>query len=129
MQGTLNNLDSDDPNKLDIVSYSTPTDKTPYLIVSQNLIVEDRDTNTVSEHTVLANVRFTFEKYGESIYPNGFKCNWLLGTLSKQIYSDNSVYFMVEVDLVNSLGIKETVIASGKVKNKTVENFNVDRNY
>lgn len=128
-QGSLSNLDSNDPNKLDIIEYSNPTDRTPYLIVPQRLILEDRTAYEENENAILANARLVFENYGKSRYPNGFKCNWLLGTLSKQIYSDNSVYLMVEVTVINNMGVKQTVIASGRIKNNTVQNFNIDSSY
>ena len=127
-QGRLDYLDSNDPNRLDIVTYSAPTDHTPYFIVPHTLIMEDRDSIT-SDDTILNNARITFENYGKSLYPLGFDCNWILGTLSKEVYADGSCYFMVEATIKSNNGTKERVLASGKVSNNTVYNFNIDTDY
>ena len=127
-QGTLSNLDSNDPNKLDIAYYDTPEKYTPYFYVPFRLIMEDR-TNQTNENAILSNARLVFENHGKSLYPNGFECNWLLGTITKEIYADGSCYFMVESTITNNYGTKEKVLASGKVSDNIVYNFNIDKNY
>ncbi|MDO4557073.1 MAG: hypothetical protein Q4B70_18335, partial [Lachnospiraceae bacterium] len=69
---------------------------------------------------------YAFEDYGESLYPYGFKCRWVLGKIHEEQYDDLTWYFKVEVVIENAYGNKIDGVAEGTVKSGVVKSFYVN---
>ena len=121
-------IDSSDTSKINIEDLN-PTENTPYLTVSKNLIEDDR-TNTdnsdkLDEATIITSAKSTFEKYGKSKYPYGFKCHWIVNFIACEVRYDGSCYIKVGVTITNQYGTERKTVAEGIVKGSNVENFYV----
>lgn len=56
-----------------------------------------------------------FERYGESKYPYGFKCHWIVDNIASEQRADGSWYFKVGVTIENAYGNKRKTVAEGVV--------------
>ncbi len=56
-----------------------------------------------------------FEEYGESQYPFGFKCHWIMDLINAEQYSDGSWFFKVGVTIKTIYGTEFDTIAEGMV--------------
>lgn len=121
-------IDSSDTSKISIEDLN-PTESTPYLTVSKDLIADDRrntgNSNELDEATIITSAKSTFEKYGKSKYPYGFKCHWIVDFIACEVRYDGSCYIKVGVTITNQYGTKRKTVAEGIVKGSNVKNFYV----
>lgn len=128
IQGPVGSVDSEDPYKTSGWMEIKPSDFNKFLTVSPSLV-----TNAPTEEDIKANDHksdFTeyeaekmFESYGKSIYPNGFKCHWILDLIAAEQDYDGTWYFKVGVTIKDSYGQKIKTKAEGKVKRDGVYDF------
>lgn len=128
VQGLLKYLDSNDPSKLNMVD-DEARDSTPYLTVPENLISENRNgepiKNELDESSIISSAKTSFEAYGESQYPYGFKCHWVANFIACEVRDDGSCYIKVGVTITNQYGTERKTVAEGVVKGSSVSNFYV----
>lgn len=121
-------IESNDSSKISEMDEEAK-DSTPYLTVSENLISEDRSgtptKNKLNESSIIVAAKNTFENYGKSIYPYGFKCHWIIDLVACEVRDDGSCYIKVGVTIENQYGNKLKTRAEGIVKGSSVTNFYV----
>jgi len=101
--------------------------------VPDDYVSEDRDTNKVDEldktdDITEAQALTIFRKYGESMYPYGFKYHALSSYNSTKQYADGSWFVQYSVTVENQYGNKYDGVASAYINNatQTIDNFKLE---
>lgn len=124
-------IDSNDSSKVSWEDLE-PNEHHPYLTVPKKLIEENRaatdSSNELDESAIIAAAKNTFEKYGKSQYPYGFRCHWILDFIACEVRYDGSCYLKVGVTITNQYGAERKTVAEGVVKGSDVTGFYVSNN-
>lgn len=84
---------------------------------------ESSSTSSFSSFDSEYEAKRTFERYGEILYPYGFKCHWILDLVALEKQGDGSYYIKVGVTIENAYGNTVDTYAQGVVDGNNVRDF------
>ena len=86
------------------------------VVISYYVVNEDESEDEKKSAAKLSEyyAKKAFEKYGESQYPFGFKCHWIMDLRNAE-QEGNTWYFKVGVTITNAYGTKYDTVAEGMV--------------